>query len=131
MRRVGRERQLHLKVRALCGQVEKDFDMLVEKGAHFSLVKARLLLLECLTTSRRPVRLRVANVQYLVGGTMEAKIALQFVNHRELSRPDINKQLHLNGNSHEAQMDWNMIVWYNFMMETDSGVLHALACMTL
>ena len=30
VRRVGRERQLHLKVRALCGEVEKVFDVLVD-----------------------------------------------------------------------------------------------------
>ena len=40
MRRVGRERQLHLKVRALCGEVEKVFDVLVDTGAQVSLVKA-------------------------------------------------------------------------------------------
>ena len=31
VRRVGRERQVHLKVRALCGEVEKVFDMLVDQ----------------------------------------------------------------------------------------------------
>ena len=40
--RVGRERQLHLKVRALCGEVEKVFDVLVDTGAQASLVKAGL-----------------------------------------------------------------------------------------
>ena len=69
MRRVGRERQLHLKVRALCGEVEKVFDVLVDTGAQVSLVKAGLLLPECLTDSRKPVRLKVANRQYMVGGT--------------------------------------------------------------
>ena len=51
VRRVGRERQLHLKVRALCGEVEKVFDVLVDTGAQVSLVKAGLLLPECLTDS--------------------------------------------------------------------------------
>ena len=55
MRRVGRERQLHLKVRALCGEVEKVFDVLVDTGAQVSLVKAGLLPPECLTDSRKPV----------------------------------------------------------------------------
>ena len=32
VRRVGRERQLHLQVRALCGEVEKVFDVLVDTG---------------------------------------------------------------------------------------------------
>ena len=43
VRRVGRERQLHLKVRALCGEVEKVYDVLVDTGAQVSWVKAGLL----------------------------------------------------------------------------------------
>ena len=66
VRRVGRERQLHLKVRALCGEVEKVFNVLVDTGAQVSLVKAHLLPPECLTDSRKPVRLKVANGQYMV-----------------------------------------------------------------
>ena len=54
VRRVGRERQLHLKVRALCGEVEKVFDVLVDTGAQVSLVKAGLLPPECLTDSWKP-----------------------------------------------------------------------------
>ena len=131
MRRVGRERQLHLKVRALCGEVEKVLDMLVDTGAQVSLVKAGLLPPECLTDSRRPVRLKVANGQYMAGGTKEAAIGLQFVNHRELSRPDLGKEILLQGCFYEAEMDWDMIVGYDFMMETDSGVLPAQASMTL
>ena len=56
VRRVGRERQLHLKVRALCGEVEKVFDVLVDTGAQVSLVNAALLPPECLTDSRKPVQ---------------------------------------------------------------------------
>ena len=131
VRRVGRERQLHLKVRALCGEVEKVFDVLVDTGAQVSLVKAGLLPPECLTDSRKPVRLKVANGQYMVGGTKEAAIGLQFVNHRELSRPDLGKEILLHGRFYEAEMDWDMIVGYDFMMETDSSVLPAQASMTL
>ena len=131
MRRVGRERQLHLNVRALCGELEKVFDMFVDKGAQVSLFKAGLLLAECLTDSPKPVRLKVANGQYMVGGTREAAIGLQFVNHRELSRPDLGKEILLQGCFYKAQMDWDMIVGYDFMMETDSGVLPAQASMTL
>ena len=131
VRRVGRERQLHLKVRALCGEVERSFDVLVDTGAQVSLVKAGLLPPECLTNSRKPVRLKVVNGQYMVGGTKEAAIGLQFVNHRELSRPDLGKEILLQGRFCEAEMDWDMIVGYDFMMETDSGVLPAQASMTL
>ena len=73
----------------------------------------------------------MANGQYMVGGTKEAAIGLQFVNHRELSRPDLGKEILLQGRFYEAEMDWDMIVGYDFMMETDSGVLPAQASMTL
>ena len=131
VRRVGCERHMHLKVRAPCGEVEKVFNVLDDTGAQVSLVKAGLLPPECLTDSRKPVRLKVANGQYMVGGTREAAIGLQFANHRELSRPDLGKEILLQGRFYEAQMDWDMIVWYDFMMETDSGVLPAHASMTL
>ena len=87
VRRAGRERQLHLKVGALCREVEKVFDVLVDTRAQVSLVRAGLLTPECLTDSRKPVRLKVASGQYMVGGTREEAIGLQFVNHRELSCP--------------------------------------------
>ena len=131
VRRVGRERQFHRKVRALCGEVEKVFDVLVDTGAQVSLVKAGLLPPECLTDSQRPVRLKVANGQYMVGGTREAAIGLQFVNHVELSRPHLSKEMFLKGRFYEAEMDWDMIVGYDFMMETDSSVLPAQASTTL
>ena len=131
VRRVGRDRQLHLKVCALCGEVEKVFDVLVDTGTQVSLVEAALLPPECLTDSRRPVRLKVANGHYMVRGTKVAAIGLQFVNHRELSRPDLGKEILLQGRFYEAQMDWDMIVRYDFMTETDSGVLSAQASMTL
>ena len=131
VRRVGRGRQLHLKVRALCGEVEKVLEVLVDTGAQVSLVKAALLPRECLTDNRGPVRLKVVNGQYMVGGTKEAAIGLEFVNHRELSRPDLGKEIPLQRRFYEAQMDWDMIVRYDFLVETDSGVLPAQASMTL
>ena len=105
--------------------------MLVDTGAQVSLVRAGLLPPESLTDSRKPVRLKVANGQYMVGGTKEAAIGLQFVNHRELSRPDLDKEILLQGRFYEAQMDLDMILGYDFMMETDSAVLPAQASMTL
>ena len=91
VRRVGGQRQLHLKIRPLCGEVDRVFNVLVDTGAQGSLVKAGLLPPECLTTSLRPVRLKVAKGQYMVGGTKDAEIALQLVNHGELSRSDLGK----------------------------------------
>ena len=105
VRRVGRKRQLHLKIRSLCGEVEGVLNVLVDTGAQVSLVKAGLLPQECLTASRRPVRLKSANGQYMDGGTKEAEIALQFLNHRELSRPDLGKEILLKRKFYEAQMD--------------------------
>ena len=67
----------------------------------------------------------------MVGGTKEAAIGLQFVNYRELSRPDLGKKILLQLRFYEAEIDWDMIVWYDFMMETDSGVIPAQASMTL
>ena len=52
--------------------------MLVDTGAQVSLVKAGLRPPECLTDSRGPVKPKVANGQYMVGGTKEAAIGLQF-----------------------------------------------------
>ena len=105
--------------------------MLVDTGAQVSLVKAGLLPPECLTASQRPVRLKVANGQYMVGGTKEAQILMQFVNHRELSRPHLGKETLLKGKFYGAQMDFYIIIGYNLMMETDSGVLLAQASMIL
>ena len=131
VRRVGCERQLHFKVHALCGEAEKVFHVLVDTGAQVSLVRAGLLPPECLTDSRKPVRLKVANGQYMVGGTREAAIGPRFVNHRELSCPDLGKEILLQRRFYEAQVDLDRIVGYDFMMETDSGVLPVQASMTL
>ena len=112
-------------------EVERVFDVLVDTGAQESLVKAALHPPECLTASQRPVRLKVANGQYMVGGTKKAQIVLHFLNHRQLSRQDLGKEILLKSKFYEAQMDWDMIVRYNPMMEMDSGVLPAQASMTL
>ena len=122
VRRLGHERQLHLKILALCGQVERVLNLLVDTGAQVSLVKAGLLLPECLTASRRPVRLEMANGQYKVGGTKEAEIALQFVNHHELSRPDLGKEILLKGKCYEAQMVCDMIVGYGLRCSPSPGL---------
>ena len=131
MRRVGRERQLHLNICAVCREVDWVFNVPVDTGGQVSLVKAGLLPPECLTADRRLVRLKIAIGQYMVGGTKEAEIAVQFVEHGERSRPILGMEIPLKGQFFEAKMDWDMIVAYDFMMETDSGVLPAQASMTL
>ena len=131
VRQVGRKRQLYLKIQAVCGELERVFKVLVDTGAQVILVKAGLLPPECLTTSRRPVKLKVANGQYMIGGMNEAEIALQCVNHREPTGPDVSKEIILKGKFYEEHMDWNMSVRYNFLGETDSGALPVQASMTL
>ena len=54
-----------------------------------------------------------------------------FLNHRELGRPDLCKEILLKGKFYEAQWDWHMIVGYDLMMGTDSSVLPAQTSMTL
>ena len=95
--------QLHMKIRALCGDGEGVCDALVDTGAQVSLIKAGLGPPDCLTTRRRPVGLKVANGQYMVGGRREAEIALQFMNHCELSRPDLGKDILLKGKFYEPR----------------------------
>ena len=53
------------------------------------------------------------------------------MNHPEMSHPDVGKKIPLKRRFYKAQMDWDMIVGYDFMMETDSGVLTAQASMSL
>ena len=107
------------------------FSVLLETGAKVSVVKAGLLPQECLITSRRPIRLKVANGQYMVGGKKEVEVALQLVNHHELGRPDLGKKILLKGKFYEAQMNWDIIIGYDFLMESDSGVVPAQASMTM
>ena len=76
LRGVHREQQLHLKVHPLCGKVEKVPEALVDKGAKVGVVKADQSPPDCLTTSWRPARMKVASGQYMVARTEEAKIAM-------------------------------------------------------
>ena len=64
------------------------------------------------------------------GGTKEADVALQVLSHRQLSRPNLGKEILLKENFYEAQMDWDMMVGYDLLMGTDSVVLPARASMT-
>ena len=56
LRLVGREWQVRLKIRALCGEVERVFNVLVDISAQVSLVKAGLLPPGCQAeTNKWPV----------------------------------------------------------------------------
>ena len=131
VRQIGREKQLHLRVKVTVGGVEMVLDVLVDTGAQVSLVKAGLLPREHVRPSSRPVRLKVANGQYMSGGTREATLSLDFIKHSELRRPDLGQPISLTGLFYEADMEWDMILGYDFMVDTDTGVLPAQSSMTL
>ena len=120
----GDERQLHLKVRVRCGQEELAVDVLVDTGAQVSLVRRGLSKEESLQSSRRPVRLKVANGEILFGGTHEATISMEFWEHERLNRPDLGKRSTLSGNFYVADItDWDMIMGYDFMVGNAVGAL--------
>ena len=120
----GDERQLHFKVRVRCGQEGLVVDFLVDTGAQVSLVRRGLFKEESLQPSRRPVRLKVANGEILVGGTDEATISMQFWEHECLNRPDLAKRSTLSGNFYGADItDWDMIMGYDFMVGNAIGAL--------
>ena len=68
----GDERQLHLKVRVMCGQKEVITDVLVYTGAQVSLVQNGLFPDTCLKSSDRPLRLKVTNGGIMGGRAREA-----------------------------------------------------------
>ena len=126
VRRVGRKRQLHVKIHALCGGVQRVCNVLVDTGAQVSVAGAGLLPRESLTTGRRPVRLKVGNGQYMVGGMRGAEIALQFVNDCELSCPNLGTEILLKTNLYDAQN-----IGCKVRMETDPGVFAPQTSVTL
>ena len=120
----GDERQLHLKVRARCGQKELLVDVLVDTGAKVSLVRRGLFKEESLQPSCRPVRLKVANGEIMGDGTHEATISMEFWEHERLNRPDLAKRSTLSGNFYVADItDWDMIMGYDFMVGNAIGAL--------
>ena len=77
----GNERQLHLKVRVMCGRKEVIADVLVDTRAQVSLVLNGLFPDTCLKSSDGPVRLKVANGGIMGGGAPEAELGLEFGEH--------------------------------------------------
>ena len=104
VRQIGREKQLHVKVRVSTGGRELVLGVLVDTAGEVSLVKTGLLPRESLRPSQRPVRLKVATGQYMSGGTREAMLILDFIHHEEFNRPDLGQPISLEGLFYEANM---------------------------
>ena len=113
----GDERQMHLKVRVMCGQKEVISDVLVDTAAQVSLVRNGLISDTCLKSSDRPVRLKVGNGGIMGGGAREAELGLEFWEHDQQNRPDQAKRLTRQGKFYEANLsDWDIIMGYDFMV---------------
>ena len=131
VRLVGGERQLQLRLRVNCQGVKGLVSVLVDSGGQVSLVRTGLFPASCIKTSPNPVRLKVSNGQYMGGGRTEVHFEMEFLNHEELSRPDKGKRVTLGGTFYEADMDWDVIIGYDFMPATATGVQPAQSSMTL
>ena len=77
----GDGRQLHLRVRVMCGRKEVIEDVLVDTGAQVSLLRNGLVSDTCLKSSDRSLRLTVANRGIMGGGAREAELGLEFREH--------------------------------------------------
>ena len=120
----GNERQLHLKVRVMCGRKEVIADVLVDTGAQVSLVQNGLFPDTCVKSSDRPVRLKVANGRVMRGGAREAELGLEFWEHDRWDRPDQAKRLMLHGKFYQADLlNWDIIMGYDFMVSNSARAL--------
>ena len=128
----GDERQLHLKVRVMCGRKEVIADVLVDTGAQVSLVRNGLFPDTCLKSSDQPGRLKVANGGIMGGGAREAELGLHFFEHDPFDQPDQAKRLLLHGKFYEAELsDWDIIMGYDFMVSNSVGELPHRATLIL
>ena len=105
--------------------------VLVNSGAQISLVRTGPFPASCIKTSPNPVRLEVANGQYMGGGRTEVDLEMEFLNHEELSRPDKGKRVTWGGTFYEADMNLDVIIRSDFMAAIDTGVQLAQSSMSL
>ena len=120
----GDKRQLHLKVRVRCGKKDVMADVLVDTGAQVRLVRKGHISEEFLKPSQRPVRWKVANGEIISGGTHEATIGMEFLEHDRLNPPDLSKRIILSGNFYAADIsDLDIIMGYDFMVSNAIGAL--------
>ena len=64
------------------------------------------------------------------GGSTEVHLEMEFLNHEEVSRPDKGRRATEVGTFYEAEMDWDVIIGYDFMAATDTGLQPAQSSMT-
>ena len=122
----GDERQLHLKLRVMCGlkEVIADCLVLVDTGAQVSFVQNGLFPDTCLKSIDRPVCLKFANHGIMPVGACEADLGLEFWEHDRLDRRDTAKRLMLHGKFFEADLsDGNIIMGYDFKVSNSAGAL--------
>ena len=99
-------------------------DVLVDTGAHVSLVWNGLFPDTCLKSSDRPVRLGVTTGGIMAGGAREAERGLDFWEHDRLDRRDQAKRLMLHGKFCQTDLsDWDIIMGYDFMVSNSAGAL--------
>ena len=124
----GDWRQLHLKVRVMCGQKEVITDDLVDTGDRVSLVRNGLFPDACLKSSDRPVCLKVSNGRIMGGAAREAEQGLEFGGYDRLDRPGRAERLMLHGKFYEADLsESDIIMGYDFMVSNSAGALPHLA----
>ena len=58
-------------------------------------------------------------------------LTLDCIHHGELNGRDLGKAISLEGLLYEADMEWDMIIGYDFMVDTSTGTLVAQSNMTL
>ena len=120
----GDERQLHLKVRVMCGRNQVIADILVDTGVQVSLVRIGLFPDTCTKSSHRPVRLKVANGGIIGGGAREAELGLEIWEHDRLDRRDQAKRLMFHRKFWEADLsNSEIIMGYDFMVSNSAGAL--------
>ena len=124
----GDERQLHLKMRVMCGRKEVIADVLLDTGGQVGLVRNGLCLGTYLNSSDQPVRFKVANGGIMAEGSSEAELGLEFWEHDRLDRPDQAKFLMLHGKFYEADLPhWEIIMfsWLSIQPEHCHIVPHS------
>ena len=103
----------------------------MDSRAQVSPVRTGLFPASCIKTSPNWVPLKVANEQYMGEGRTQVHLEMEFLNHEKLSRPDKGKRVTSGGTFYKADMDWDVIIGYDFMAATDTGVRPAQSSMTL